>query len=74
MQLILAAFTYELKLNFAVIDAAVSYTDGNEDDNLIVPQDRLQRRVPVSQDNEDLVVKGACCKGFCTGHSTMIWI
>ncbi|XP_067040566.1 SLAIN motif-containing protein 2-like [Acropora muricata] len=42
----------------ASVDAAVSYTDGNEDDNLIVPQDRLQRRVPVSQDNEDLVVKG----------------
>lgn len=55
-----------------LIDAAVSYTDGNDDDNLIVPQDRLQRRVPVSQDNEDLVVKGAFCKGFCTGYSTMI--
>ena len=31
--------------------------DDNDDDGF-VPQERPQRRVPVSQDNEDLVVKG----------------
>ena len=34
--------------------------DDNDDSNGIVPQERPQRRVPVSQDNEDLVVKGKC--------------
>ena len=31
--------------------------DDNDDDGF-VPHERPQRRVPVSQDNEDLVVKG----------------
>ena len=34
--------------------------DDSDDSNGIVPQERPQRRVPVSQDNEDLVVKGKC--------------
>ena len=34
-----------------------SYMDDNDDDGF-VSQERPQRRVPVSQDNEDLVVKG----------------
>lgn len=37
---------------------AVSYEDGNNVDNGFVPQERPQRRVPASQEYEDLVVKG----------------
>lgn len=40
----------------------------DDDDNGIVSQERPQRRVPVSRDNEDLVVKGnafaLCCEMF----------
>lgn len=46
---------------------AVSYMD-DDDENGIVSQERPQRRVPVSRDNEDLVVKGnafaLCCEMF----------
>lgn len=33
-------------------------TDSYDDNNGSVPEERLQRRGPVAQDNEDLVVKG----------------
>ena len=44
-----------LKRLLLLTDAA-SYLDDNVVDD--IPQDILQRRVPLSQDNEDLVVRG----------------
>lgn len=43
---------------------AVSYMD-DDDSNVIMPQ----RRAPVSQDNEDLVVKG---KALCSANVVVI--
>ena len=48
---------------------SVSYVD-DDDNGIIVPEERPQRRVPVAQDNEDLVVKGnasTLCHDFFFG-------
>ena len=50
----------------------MSYVDSNDVDNGFVPQQKPQRRVPASQEYEDLVVKGDI--HTCTEFSFILFL